>query len=138
MIGKTVAHCRIVEKLGEGGMGAVYLADDTQLDRKVALKFLPPHLTNDPAALSRFEREAKSAAALHHPHIVTIYEIGEQEGHRFIAMAYIGGDRFSDLIERKDMSVDRALEIAVQVCDGLDEAHRSGIVHRDIAGQERY
>jgi len=132
MIGKTVSHYKIISKLGEGGMGAVYLADDARLDRKVALKFLPPHLTNDAAALTRFEREAKSAAALQHPNIVTVYEIGEYEGGLFIAMAYIGGDRLSDLIEHKDMSMDRALDIATQVCDGLDEAHRAGIVHRDI------
>lgn len=113
-------------------MGAVYLAEDTNLDRKVALKFLPAHLINDPEALSRFEREAKSAAALHHPHIVTVYEIGEYDGGRFIAMAYIGGDRLSDVIAREKMTVDRVLEIAIQVCDGLDEAHRAGIVHRDI------
>jgi len=132
MIGKTVAHYNIIEKLGEGGMGAVYLAEDTRLDRKVALKFLPSQFSDDPTALARFEREAKSAAALHHPNIVTVFEIGQHEDRRFIAMAYVGGERLSDLVARKDMTVDRALDIALQVCSGLDEAHRAGIVHRDI------
>ena len=132
MIGKTIAHYNIVGKLGQGGMGEVYLAEDTHLDRQVALKFLPAHYASDPGALARFEREAKSAAALQHPHIITVFEVGQHGGRPFIAMEYIDGDRLSDLIERKDLSIEHAVEIAVQVCDGLDEAHRAGIIHRDI------
>jgi tetratricopeptide (TPR) repeat protein/TolB-like protein/predicted Ser/Thr protein kinase len=131
MIGKTVSHYKIIEKLGEGGMGEVYLAEDTELERKVALKFLPQRVASDPDALARFKREAQAAASLNHPNIITVHEIGSHDDRSFIAMAYIDGDLLSDEI-KKGIPLERALDIAVQVCDGLDKAHRAGIVHRDI------
>jgi len=131
MIGKTISHYRIVEKLGEGGMGEVYLAEDTELRRKVALKFLPKRVASDPDALARFKREAQAAAALNHPNIITIHEIGCHEDQSFIAMAYIDGDLLSDEL-KKGIPLERALNIVTQVCEGLDKAHRAGIVHRDI------
>jgi len=131
MIGKTISHYRIVEKLGEGGMGEVYLAEDTELERKVALKFLPKRVASDPDALARFKREAQAAAALNHPNIITIHEIGRHEDQSFIAMAYIDGDLLSDEL-KKGIPLERALDIVTQVCEGLDKAHRAGIVHRDI------
>ena len=132
MIGKTISHYRIVEKLGEGGMGVVYKAEDTKLKRTVALKFLPPEFTRDPAARERFVHEAQAAAALDHPDICTIYEIDEAENHAFIAMAYIDGERLTDKIERGPLKLEEALEIAVHIAQGLQAAHEKGIVHRDI------
>jgi tetratricopeptide (TPR) repeat protein len=131
MIGKTVAHYKIIEKLGEGGMGEVYLAHDTELARKVALKFLPKRVASDPDALARFKREAQAAAALNHPNIITIHEIGRYEEQSYIAMAYIDGELLSDELA-KGVPLERALDIAGQVCQGLDKAHRAGIIHRDI------
>jgi serine/threonine protein kinase/tetratricopeptide (TPR) repeat protein len=131
MIGQTISHYRIVEKLGEGGMGEVFLAEDTELRRKVALKFLPKRVASDPDALARFKREAQAAAALNHPNIITIHEIGRHEDQSFIAMAYIDGDLLSDELKR-GIPLERALDIVTQVCEGLDKAHRAGIVHRDI------
>jgi serine/threonine protein kinase/tetratricopeptide (TPR) repeat protein len=131
MIGKEISHYKIIEKLGEGGMGEVYLAEDTELKRKVALKFLPAQVASEPDALARFKREAQAAAALNHPNIITVYEVGRHEDQTFIAMAYIDGDQLSDaLID--GISVERAVDVAIQVGEGLDKAHQAGIVHRDV------
>jgi serine/threonine protein kinase/Tfp pilus assembly protein PilF len=132
MIGKTISHYKILEKLGEGGMGVVYKAKDTKLDRIVALKFLPRHLLCDSEAKSRFEHEAKAASALDHPNIATIHEIDEVEGECFMAMAYIEGKSLKDLIQEKTFSIEETLDICIQIVEGLNAAHRKGIVHRDI------
>jgi serine/threonine protein kinase/tetratricopeptide (TPR) repeat protein len=131
MIGKTISRYRIVEKLGEGGMGEVYLAVDTELERKVALKFLSRKAATDPDAMTRFKQEARATAALNHPNIVTVYEVGRYEDQSFIAMAYVDGEPLSDELSG-GLPVERALDIALQACDGLEKAHRAGIVHRDI------
>lgn len=120
MIGRTLSHYRILEKLGEGGMGQVYRAQDTKLDRIVALKVLPQEMASDPERMDRFAREAKAASALNHPNVTTIYEIGEAEGVRFIAMEYVEGQP------------PELLNIGIQVADALAEAHPRGITHRDI------
>jgi non-specific serine/threonine protein kinase len=132
MIGTTVSHYRILEKLGEGGMGEVYLAEDTKLNRKVALKFLPGQLASDVTFKERFKREAQAAAALNHPNIITIHEVSEHEGRPFIAMEYLEGKSLNEVIARKDLSIEEILNIAVQISDGLAKAHQAGIVHRDI------
>ncbi len=116
-------------------MGEVYLAEDTELDRKVALKFLPPQYTEDPEINARFKREAKAAAALNHPNIITIHEIGEHEGKAFIAMEYVEGQSLKDIVgAHRDapLSMDKILDITSQICEGLSEAHQASIVHRDI------
>jgi TolB-like protein/Tfp pilus assembly protein PilF len=132
MIGRTVSHYRILDKIGEGGMGQVFLADDLELHRKVALKFLPTEYATDAEALARFKREAQAAAALDHPNIVTIYDVGEYEGRPYIVMAYVEGQPLSHVIARKDLSLERALQIAAGVCDALASAHAASVVHRDI------
>jgi serine/threonine protein kinase/tetratricopeptide (TPR) repeat protein len=132
MIGKTISHYKILEKLGEGGMGEVYLAEDTKLKRRVALKFLAPHLTLDQEAKERFIHEAQAASALNHPNIVTIYEIDETEGQTFIAMEFIDGPTLRQRIESGPLEIDDALDIALQSGDGLKEAHDNDITHRDI------
>jgi serine/threonine protein kinase len=132
MIGETISHYRIVSKLGEGGMGVVYKAEDTRLDRTVALKFLGSHLVTDQDGRRRFIREAKAAAALDHPNICTIYEIDEVEGRIFIAMAYLEGSSLTELIAAGPLKLPEALDIARQAARGLQEAHSKGIVHRDI------
>jgi serine/threonine protein kinase/Flp pilus assembly protein TadD len=132
VLGSTISHYKILDKIGEGGMGEVYLAEDTELERKVALKFLPAHVSRDAEALERFKREAKATAALQHPNIVTIHEIGEHEGRHFIVMAYVEGDLLSDLIARRELSIERAMQATIELCDGLGEAHAAGIVHRDL------
>jgi serine/threonine protein kinase/Flp pilus assembly protein TadD len=132
MIGKTISHYKILEKLGEGGMGVVYKAQDTKLDRIVALKFLPQHLTSDPVEKERFVHEAKAASALNHPNITTIYEIDEFEGQMFIAMEYCDGETLKRIIEKEALSVKKVLDIGIQICEGLTIAHEKGIVHRDI------
>lgn len=132
MIGKQVHHFKIVSKIGEGGMGEVFLAEDTKLKRKVALKFLPPHISKDAEFKARFEHEATAAAALNHPNIVTVYELGEFEDRQFIAMEFIEGQGLDELIKAGDIKIERATKIALQIIEGLAAAHEAGIVHRDI------
>jgi len=131
VIGKTISHYKILEKLGEGGMGEVFLAEDTELDRKIALKFLPPHYTQDKEIKARFKREAKAAAALNHPNIITVYEVGEHQGQTFIAMEYVKGESLRDRMKQQ-LSPKESIELIAQVCDGLGKAHKADIVHRDI------
>jgi serine/threonine protein kinase/tetratricopeptide (TPR) repeat protein len=132
MVGKTIAHYRIINKLGEGGMGVVYEAEDTKLKRTVALKFLPSELTKDPQAKARFIQEAQAAAALDHPNICPVFEIGEAEGRTYIAMPCVRGRSLKDRIAAGPLDLEEALDIAGQVAEGLKEAHERGIVHRDI------
>jgi serine/threonine protein kinase len=132
MIGTQIRQFKIIEKLGAGGMGEVYVAEDIRLRRRVALKFLPPHYSADPEFKARFEHEAMAAAGLNHPNIITVHDLGENEGRLYIVLELVEGQSLDALIKSGALTVSKTVEIILQVCDGLRAAHEAGIVHRDI------
>ena len=132
MLGKTISHYKIIEKLGQGGMGEVYLAEDSRLDRKVALKILPQHLSDRAELRERFEREARAVSSLNHPHICTLHDIGEQDGIHYLVMEHLVGETLEARLEKGALPLEQTLEYAIQIADALDKAHRQGVVHRDL------
>ena len=132
LIGRSLGSYRIVDKIGEGGMGEVYRARDERLDRNVAIKVLAEHFAKDPERRERFEREARAVSSLNHPNICTLYDIGEHDGIEFIVMEHIEGETLASRLEQGALPLDRALQVGIEIADGLDKAHRQGIVHRDL------
>ena len=132
MIGQTLSHYKIIEKLGQGGMGEVYVAEDSRLDRKVALKILPEHLSDRAELRERFEREARAVSSLNHPHICTLHDIGEQDGIHYLVMEHLVGETLEARLAKGPLPLEQTLEYAIQIADALDKAHRQGVVHRDL------
>jgi serine/threonine-protein kinase len=132
MVGKTLAHYEITSQLGRGGMGEVYQADDLNLNRKIALKFLPEAFAADPERMARFEREAKLLASLNHPNIAAIYGLEQAEGKRFLVLELVEGETLAQRISKGPLSVEEALEVCRQIAEGLEAAHEKGVIHRDL------